>query len=362
MTSENNEGPIAHHAFALYRELAKLGWHVVLLVDEKKVPEPYETPEGVQVKNWPSSRATTWADAWFLVELIKFHRPHALIGVYGSVNLTLLVGYLMQVPVRLAWYCSAMEALRLNFPGPAWYFRFLKWRKRQVYRFATGIISVYKAGVEDFKKHFHQQKHAISCACLNPDPKPVVRDQKHDIDPYLTFVGNLQPSKDPFTPIRSLSRLKTAHPSLKLYILGDGPLKGELKTYAKVHQVYNQVRFLGACSHSVVYQWLANSLANFCTSTVEGFGKVNTQALGLGVPIIVTKIGGMREILREGYNGFGIQPHDDQAAAEYVKTLLSNPVYWKKLSDQARLDFEQRFQLETQVAAQAKQLSNFLKN
>lgn len=315
----------------------------------------------MEVKNWPSSRATKLKDALFLSKLILQYRPFGVISVYGSVNISLLISFLLGVPIRLPWYCTTVETLRQNFPGPSWKFNLLKWRKKMIYQLATGVITIADGAVRDFKKQFWPNKSWIRCLCLNPDPQKQLSHPILQTDTtYITFVGRLSASKDPYTPIKALDRLQSDYPGLKLYILGDGPLKPDLTAFAAENSLTGQINFLGSLTHPQVYQVLAGSVANLCTSFTEAFGKVNTQALGMGVPIVVTRVEGIKDILREGYNGYGIEPGDDETAASHINYLLANPEHQQTLARQARKDFEERFMLENNVADQAQKLSDFL--
>lgn len=343
--------------------MAKLGWRIILLIDQKKVAEPYATDEGIAVKNWPSPRATTWQDALFLAKLIRLNKPLGVIGTFGSVNISLLVSFLFGVPNRLAWYCTNVKAQKYNYPGSDLKFKFLFFRKKLIYGLSSGIISISQGGITDFADNYWSNKACLKCYRLIPDPlKNLATSTTLKPKPVITFIGSFKKSKDPFTPIKILKRLSNDWPELRLYMIGEGPLKVALHKMVLDFNLEDKVCFKGWLSHHEIYQNLSLSTANLCTSYSEAFGKVNTQALGMGVPLIATRVEGIKDILKEGYNGYGIEPGDDETAAAHIHSLLGDPAHQQTLAKQARKDFEERFMLEYNVADQAQKLAAFLSN
>lgn len=364
VTSEYNEGPISRHYFALYREMAKMGWYIILLIDQKKVAVPYTTDEGLVIKNWPSPRATTWQDALFLAKLIRQKKPLAVIGTFGSVNISVLVSFLFGVPNRVAWYCTSIQAQKLNYRGSKYFFNFLFYRKKWIYGFSNCIISLSRRGLNEFANYFGSKQAFIQCNRLIPDPELQVAPGSTKICEKLviTFIGTFTTSKDPLTPIEALAYLTKKYPDLKMYMIGDGPLLGSVKNLIQKYQLQDNLVLTGWLPHYQIFNHLSKSLANMCTSLSEVMTKVNLQALGMSVPIITTRVNGAIDALKEGYNGYGIEPKDEQTAASRVHELLANPKHQQKLAKQARKDFEDRFMLENNVADQAQKLSEFLSN
>lgn len=73
----------------------------------------------------------------------------------------------------------------------------------------------------------------------------------------------------------------------------------------------------------------------------EGFGMVLIEALGHGIPILATKVGGIKDILIDGYNGYYV--NDENDISKYIIKLHDNKELYQKLSNNAMNDYKERF-------------------
>lgn len=346
LAAENKDGPISRYFFSLARQLVAMGNSVTILVDEFKVNQPYRESSGFIVKNWPTRRATKLRDAVFLAKLIRREKPDALIGNFGSVNIMLLVGWVFGVKNRIAWYHTVSKAQALNFAGKALKFKFLVFRKRWVYQFTTGIIAVSNEAGKDFTRTYKSNKIVTTLPLLIDDPaeSPESLNTKKDAL-YITIIGRMTLSKDQFTAIKAMKHVIPQLPNLQLKLIGDGELKTELQTFAKEQGVNNNCSFVGHQPHATVFAMLKNSQINLCTSIDEAFGLVNIQALGMGVPVIGTNVGGIKDIIKNGKNGFLVDVGDEKALAEKILKILNDRNLHQNLVNNARKDFERHYLL-----------------
>ena len=64
------------------------------------------------------------------------------------------------------------------------------------------------------------------------------------------------------------------------------------------------------------------------------------EALSFGCPVIATAVGGMKEIIKHGYNGFLSEPESPESIAEMTLDLLNNNHQMLEFSKNAILDCE----------------------
>jgi glycosyltransferase involved in cell wall biosynthesis len=124
----------------------------------------------------------------------------------------------------------------------------------------------------------------------------------------------------------------------------------ELETLAGSPELAGTVRMVGRVDDPE--SWLAASDAFALLSRSEGFGIVIAEAMGCGLPCLVSPLEGIgREIVNEGTTGFVIDDPDDPAAvAARLRLLLSDAEMRRKLGAEAARDAHARFSLETRAS------------
>jgi len=68
----------------------------------------------------------------------------------------------------------------------------------------------------------------------------------------------------------------------------------------------------------------------------EGFGLVVTEALWKRKPVVASNVGGIPLQIKDGYNGFLLDPYDYEGFAERIIELIKNPNLSKELGENAR--------------------------
>jgi len=78
-------------------------------------------------------------------------------------------------------------------------------------------------------------------------------------------------------------------------------------------------------------------------SLAEGDPLVILEAMASGKPVIATKIGGIPKKVRDGWNGFLIDPADERQLAEKIKYLIDNPEERQRMGENSRRYTEEEF-------------------
>lgn len=160
----------------------------------------------------------------------------------------------------------------------------------------------------------------------------------------LLFVGRLAPIKDLKTLIRAFAVTLSTLPNLRLWIVGDGPVRSELEALTAELGVEPAVRFWGQRMDT---QGFFSTADCFVMSSIsEGLPMSLLQAMSLGVPAITTDVGGMAEVLRLSVNGLLPPVGDAQAYAEAILEMASDPALRARLSANALTAFFQHFTLD----------------
>jgi len=349
-----NDGAIADHFKALSKKLVERGHRVVILITgQKKWVEDHESNPSIYA--WPSLRPTSFRDAVFLQGLIRKYRPDCLISNFSADNVMLLVGWLMRVPSRVAWYHTLISQIEIDGEITSWKTRLLKFRKQIVYRGATFIVSVSGACREDVQRVFQTPER--KCRVLRNslvDPLPgLILDQTKSLKNKVVCVGRLHPTKGQDTLIRAVAILKNVLPNITIEFIGDGPSKESCLQLARDLGVEDACSFEGDIRHDEVLKRMALATATVVPSRSEGFGLVNIESLAVGTPVVASCVGGIVEVIRDGVDGFLVPPDNPDALAERLLLLLSNPDLRRTMSRNARERFLTTFEQSKVVKEQA---------
>lgn len=317
---------------------------VILITGQKRWVEDHESNPSIYA--WPSPRPTSFRDAVFLYGLIRKYRPDCLISNFSADNVMLLVGWLMRVPSRVAWYHTLISQIEMEGDVASWKARLLKLRKQMVYRGATSIVSVSGACREDVQRVFQTPER--KCRVLRnslSDPLPGLKlDPTRSLQSKLVCVGRLHPTKGQDTLIRAGAILKRLLPDIAIDIIGDGPFRESCLQLAHDLGVENECTFEGDIGHDEVLKRMALATATVVPSRSEGFGLVNIESLAVGTPVVASRVGGIVEVIRDGVDGFLVPPDDPDALAEKLLLLLSNPQLRSTMSRHARERFLSTFE------------------
>jgi glycosyltransferase involved in cell wall biosynthesis len=120
-----------------------------------------------------------------------------------------------------------------------------------------------------------------------------------------------------------------------LWIVGDGPERGNLEVLSRDLGLGHRVRFLGA--HRDIVPFLQAADCFVCPSIwKEGAGNANFEAMACGLPDIASRIGGIPEFVEDGRNGFLFTPGDHRELAGRIHRLYDDPELRHRLGQDAR--------------------------
>lgn len=133
--------------------------------------------------------------------------------------------------------------------------------------------------------------------------------------PLVLYVGRLIPIKGVHLLLAAWRKVIRNHPDAVLVVAGSAFYgSNRLTPYVRrLHRMGNRmpkhVRFLSYVPHSRLADWFrAADVAVVPSVGKEAFGLVNVEAMACGVPVVASRIGGIREIVDDGENGYLIAP------------------------------------------------------
>lgn len=143
------------------------------------------------------------------------------------------------------------------------------------------------------------------------------------------YVGSLIPIKGVEYFVKAS---KACNPFVKFKVYGVGPQLEMLKKLAD-----ERVIFMGFCKD--IFSEFYNGIDVLVLPTIipESLSMVVVEAKSVGIPVIVTDMGGPAEIVTDGVDGFKIEAQNSEAIAEKINLLTSDLELYNKL---AKASFE----------------------
>lgn len=160
---------------------------------------------------------------------------------------------------------------------------------------------------------------------IRQKPVPIPDAPRRDV----LYAGRLAPEKGVFQLIRAWELLSP--PGRTLYLMGDGPLRGELEHYVSSRRL-ESIRLTGFIPHEEQGTVRASCGVAVAPSLwEETFGMVVLESWLHGTPVIVTPCGGLPELITHDRNGWIAREPSADALAEMLHTALKEEERWPSM-------------------------------
>ncbi|HUK48764.1 MAG TPA: N-acetyl-alpha-D-glucosaminyl L-malate synthase BshA [Terriglobales bacterium] len=156
----------------------------------------------------------------------------------------------------------------------------------------------------------------------------------------LIHISNFRPVKRVTDVIEIFDRVRKQIPS-KLLLMGDGPDRSPAEWLAVQKGIHDDVIFLG--KREQVYETLAISDVLLLPSQLESFGLVALEAMASEVVPIVTRVGGVPEVVEHEKSGFLAEVGDVDTMARYAIEILRDESRLRAVGKQCREAARARF-------------------
>lgn len=277
---------------------------------------------GVDVKIvWMSK--STWVGPRALFQLARNlvrNRPDILYTLTVVPNIWGRVfGSLRRVPVIVSGYRSL-------YP---------KQHERWLWRLSNRIICnaevlretmVRRSGVS--RDRVRVIPNAVDTDIFRPAP-----DEKAP-EPTVVYVGRLVQEKDPMNLVEGFRRTAEQLPEARFRLIGNGSMKPQVEEFVKAHRLESAISIIPGTKdiHAHFHQAWVFALA----SKQEASANVVIEAMACGLPVVLTRVGGLPELVNHGENGLLVDPHDPTQLAEALTTLLTDDAKRRAMGIKAR--------------------------
>ncbi|NOZ25650.1 MAG: glycosyltransferase [Nitrospirae bacterium] len=306
---------------------------------------------GIEVVELRRRRNREVSRLYSLVRLFRTIRPDIVhTYLYSANSYGRIAAVITGVPVIIASERSLPEAGKDKDRGRILLDRILA-------RFSHGIICNSRRAAETLveKYAFDAGKVFTVHNGINPDDffreagrhgRPeTARKSVSTAFRTVGTVGRLHPSKN-YRLFLDAARivLERAGSRVNFIVIGDGESRAELQRYAQRSGIADRVVFTG--ERSDVPAMLEEMDVFVMTSLYEGLSNAMMEAMLAGLPVVATDVGGNRELITDGENGFLCPPGDASSLAERILYLLDNG------QEAARMGLSGRQRILTEFSAE----------
>lgn len=188
----------------------------------------------------------------------------------------------------------------------------------------------------DAKRYYSKSIQKKGIIIPNPISPNLPKWNSKNNSKTIISICRLAEQKNIKMTIDAFAKFTKRFPDYKLVIYGEGPLRFELQNYISMLELSGSVFLPGYVNN--ITEKLINSSIYVSSSNYEGISNSMLEALGVGVPTIVTDcpVGGAKMFVRNNHNGILITVGDTEQLYDGLIKLASEKKYANYLSVNAQ--------------------------
>lgn len=205
---------------------------------------------------------------------------------------------------------------------------FFEWVQLRALRRFDGVVAVSKPLAEELRTLGipTDRLHMVPNAWAPPE-SPLSRSESRDQlglqgvpDPIIGWVGRLIRIKGCDRFLEALVQIKKLR--WNAIIIGHGPERSALEAWVQEQGLSERVRFLGSVPNAA--RFFSAFDLQVLSSRSEGTPMVVLEAMGAGVPMVATAVGGVPYLLEDGEDGWVVSPESPGALADALRLALTD--------------------------------------
>ena len=326
-------GGIRRHVGALAAALSARGWRVVLAGPAGVMDgiRPLDEVVAIPSNLSPGRLATAWRQLRRILGGVDLVHAHGL-----------KAGWLAMMGARTRRHRPPVVVTVHNIildetSGRA--ARIMRILERRVFKGADALVAVSPEVGGYVQEHTFRPVRVIRPLGPPPEarrPREEVRGRLGVVDgqSLVVCVARLHPQKGLSTLIEATSLLRTGGVDVRVAVVGEGPLAGELTDQIRARGLDGAVLLAGPSDNAP--DELAAADVVVIPSVWESGPLVLAEALVLSRPVVATPVGLVPEVIREGVSGRIVPIGDARALAAAVAALLADPVAAQRMAEAGR--------------------------
>ena len=221
-------------------------------------------------------------------------------------------------------------------------------RKKKLVRKAWGKCNRFIVLSESWKERFsevipNEKMTVIENYSIVKDG--INRSQCHN---QVLFLGAINQMKGCYDMVDVTKRVAEVVPDIKMVVAGAGEIE-QVKSKAIAEGVAEHFAFPGWVRGEQKEKLLKESDVFFLPSYTEGMPMSVLDAMGYGLPIVASNVGGIPRLVHEGENGFMREPGDTAGFAEAIIQIMTSDAMRINMGKQSMEIVKERYSLEKHI-------------
>ncbi len=343
-------GGVESHVLELSKHLIDLGHEVFVVTTQLEGTDPEGIVEGVPVKRVepltiflstpivPGVRDVLSKEEY---DILHSHSPPPLMSFFGVRS-----AKKKDVPFILTYHCD------LEIPhtyGPFIVNLYQRTFGTYTVSRADKIVTTTPSYGATSKAVWHREADIIPNAVdeerFHPsnDGSKVREKLGLEDETLITYVGRIVYHKGLEYFVRAAKYLEEEN--VQFLLIGTGDFRTELENIIEREGIEDKVMFAGRVSNEELPNYYAATdiFVLPSVSRLEAFGIVALEAMASCVPVIVSDIPGVRDVIDEGKHGLLTEPMNSEDLAGKIRTLIENPDMADRMGKNGRKRVEEKF-------------------
>lgn len=201
---------------------------------------------------------------------------------------------------------------------------FYRYMTRKVFGIADAIVSVSEKWRDILSGIISKDRIHVLTNCVSVDHAAQLSISKNNDRPVILFIGTVGPRKGAYDLIRAMSALHSQDMYFELLIAGGEENNGSMEqaiNLIKKYHLEDCCTLLGEVDPTSKNELLKRANLFVLPSHNEGLPMAVLEAMAAGLSIITTPVGGIPEVIKDGYNGFLVTPGDHQSLGDKLVLL-----------------------------------------
>ena len=165
-------------------------------------------------------------------------------------------------------------------------------------------------------------------------------------------VCRLNKPRDFETLLSAMRRVVDQLPSVRLLIVGDGPLRPAIEDRVRALNLEEHVQLLGIVQ-DIVQPLIASDVFVLSTQGWEGLPLAPLEAMAMCLPVVISDVGGNRKAVEDGVTGLVVPPQQPEALADALLRLLRDRAMARRMGQLGRERVVREFSAQRMAAETA---------